>query len=142
MLQSIERAAEISVGRGCAFAALGTGLLFVGTMPAGLPLAFTTAGFAAMLTCGILLLKAFLTTRRPYQRTELWYMLKPEERPVPGVARNLIPSVLRVTFLRFAQQAALVAVVMFGCAVVGGVASAGVNERSGDRCPAGDCFGR
>jgi hypothetical protein len=120
MLQHIERAAEISVARGCGFAALATGLIFIGTMPAGLPTAFTAAGMGALLTCGILLLKAVLAARKPYQRTELWYMLKPDQRPTAVVAQTLIPSVLRTTFLRFAQQAALAAAVMFGCAAVGG----------------------
>ena len=119
MPERIERKAEISVGRGCGFAALATALLFIGTMPAGLPLAFTVAGMASMLTCGVLLLKAMLASWRPYQHTEVWYMLKPHERPAPVVAQSLIPTVLRQTFLRFAQQAALVAAVMFGCAIVG-----------------------
>jgi hypothetical protein len=119
MPRPIEQVAELSVARGCGFAALATALLFIGTMPAGLPLAFTVAGMAAMLTCGFLLLKALLAARRPYQHTELWCMLKPHERPAPVVAEHLIPAVLRQTFLRFAQQAALVAAVMFGCAVIG-----------------------
>lgn len=119
MPRAIEQKAELSVARGCGFAALGTGLMFIGTMPAGLPLAFTTAGVAAMLTCGVLLLKATLAGRRPYQHTEVWGMLKPHERPKPVVAQRLIPMVLRRTLLRFAQQAALVAAVMFISAVVG-----------------------
>lgn len=119
MPQPIEQKAEISVARGCGFAALGTGLLFIGTMPAGLPLAFSVAGAAAMLTCGVLLLKALLAPRRPYQNCEVWFMLKPDERPEHAVARLIIPAVLRETFLRFAQHAALVAAVMFGCAAVG-----------------------
>jgi hypothetical protein len=119
MSRPIERKAEISVARGCGFAALATGLLFIGTMPAGLPLAFTVAGVAALSTCGVLLLQALFAARRPYQHTELWAMLEPDERPEPVVAQLIIANVLRQTFLRFAQQAALVAAVMFGCAVIG-----------------------
>jgi hypothetical protein len=119
MPEPIERLAELSVARGCGFAALAAALLFIGTMPAGLPLAFTVTGAAALLTCAFLLLKALLAGGRPYQHTELWYMLKPHERPEPMVAQLLIPAVLRDTFLRFAQQAALVAAIMFSCSLIG-----------------------
>jgi hypothetical protein len=112
MLDRVERLAEISVARGCGFAALATALAFIGTLPAGLPMAFRIAGGAALLTCGFLLLKALRAGRRPYQRTEVWAMLGSGERPLPDVAQRIVGTVLRGVFLRFAQQAAIVAAVM------------------------------
>ena len=112
MLDRIERLAEISVARGCGLAALAIALLFIGTMPAGLRLAFKVAGSVALLTCGVLLLKAWRADRRPYQRTEVWAMLGPDERPLPDVAQRVVGTILRGVFLRFAQQAAITATVM------------------------------
>ncbi len=118
MLDRVERLAEVSVARGCGFAALATALAFIGTMPAGLPLAFRVAGVAALVTCGVLLLKALLADRRPYQRTEVWAMLGPDERPLPAMAQRIVGTVLRGVFLRFALQAAIVAVVMLALSLV------------------------
>ncbi len=118
MLDRIERLAEISVARGCGFAALATALIFVGTLPAGLPLAFKIAGVAALVTCAVLLLKAWLAKRRPYQRTEVWHMLRLDERPLPGVAQNIVATILRGVFLRFAQQAAIAAAVMLAISLL------------------------
>lgn len=112
MVDRIERLAEVSVARACGFAAIATALLFLGTAPAGLSLAFKVAGTAAMLTCGVLLLKAGLARKRPYQRTEVWYMLGADERPEPAVAERIVGTILRTVFLRFAQHAAIVAAAM------------------------------
>jgi hypothetical protein len=118
MLDRVERLAEISVARGCGFAALAIALTFVGTLPAGLPFAFRIAGLAALITCAVLLLKALLADRRPYQRTEVWAMLGRDERPLPDMAQRIVGTVLRGVFLRFAQQAAIVAAVMLALSVV------------------------
>ena len=96
MPERIDRLAEVSVARGCGFAALAIGLIFVGALPAGIPAALTLAGLGALATCAYLILKAGLAERRPYKRTEVWYMLKENERPAPVLA----------------QQSALIATVM------------------------------
>jgi hypothetical protein len=118
MLDRIEQLAEISVARGCGFAALAIALLFIGTMPAGLHLAFKVAGSVALLTCAVLLLKAWRADRRPYQRTEVWAMLGPHERPLPDVAQRIVGTILCGVFLRFAQHAAIIAAVMFALSLL------------------------
>jgi hypothetical protein len=120
MLHRIEQRAEISVARACGFAALAIALIFIGTMPAGLSLAFKFAGSGALLTCLVLLLKAWRADRRPYRRTEVWAMLSADERPSPDVAQRVIGTILRVLFLRFAKQAAIVATVMFALSLLSG----------------------
>ncbi len=106
MLDTIERKAEISVARGCAFAALAVGLLFIGVSPAGLAIAFLVSGALAIAIAVILLAKGGMAARRPHKRTEVWGMLKPDERPQAAIAQVLIARVLRELYLRFAMQAA------------------------------------
>lgn len=120
MIEKIEYLAHVSVARGCGFAALGILTFFIG-MSADLVVAFKCAGYLALLTCFVLLLKAGLASRRNYRRTELWIMLKPVERPDASVAQQLISAVLRETYLRFAGHAAVISAMFLGCGVLGGV---------------------
>ena len=104
MLDQIERQARLSVARGCGFAALAILTFFVG-LSSEPGLAFKSAGVLALLTAAVLLIKARIAPRRPYKRTELWVMLKPDERPQEAIAQQVIGTVLRETYLFFALQA-------------------------------------
>jgi len=123
MIERIEHLANISVARGCGFAALGILTFFIG-MSSDLVAAFKSAGYLTLLACIILLLKAGFAPRQPYRRTELWVMLKPDERPDASVAQRLISTVLREAYLRFARQAALLSAMFLACGVLGGLAQA------------------
>lgn len=120
MIDRIEHLAHISVARGCGFAALGILTFFIGMSP-DLVAAFKSAGYLTLLACAVLLLKAGFARRQPYRRTELWVMLKPDERPDASVAQRLISRVLREAYLRFARQAAILSAMFLVCGVVGGM---------------------
>jgi len=108
VLERIEKLAWLSVSRACGFAGLAILTFFVG-LSSDLPLALSTAGILSFLACLVLLLKARLARTRPYKQTEVWLLLRPEERPPAAIAQQIISRVLRGTFLYFAQQAALLA---------------------------------
>lgn len=117
MLDRIERLAHISVGRACGFAGIAIATVFVG-MLGDLAIAMKSAGILGLLTCLVLLLKAWGALRRPYNHTELWVMLKPSERPQAAIAQQVIGTVLRETYLVYALHAALFAALLLGAAVV------------------------
>lgn len=117
MLQRIEQLAQLSVGRACGFAAIGILTLFVG-LSSDLAIAMKSAGLLGLLTCVVLLLKAAGAPRRPYKATELWVMLKPEERPAPSIAQQIIGTVLRETYLNFAMHAAMLSATMLAAALM------------------------
>jgi hypothetical protein len=108
MIDRIEQAANLSVARGCGFAALGILTFFIG-MSADPTVALKSGGLLSLLVCAVLLLKAGIAHRQPYRRTEVWVMLKPAERPEPAVAQVVITTILREAYLRFAMQAGLLA---------------------------------
>ncbi len=111
MLERIEYLARVSVSRACGFAGLAIVTFFVG-MSGDMPAAFRSAGMLSLLASLVLLLKAHQAPSRSYKKTELWLMLRPEERPEPAIAQQIIGTVLRETFLRFALHAAAVAAMM------------------------------
>ncbi len=116
MLDRIERLAYLSVSRACGFAALAIATFFIG-LSGDMPLALKAAGILSLLTCAVLLLKAQMAPQWPYKRTEIWLLLRPEERPAANIAQELIGTVMRETFLHFALHAAIVAILL----LVGGL---------------------
>jgi hypothetical protein len=115
MIERIEYAAERSVGRACGFAGIGI-LTFVVGLAGDVSLASKAAGFLALITCCVLFLKAGFALQKPYKQTEVWLMLRRDERPNEQVAQQLIGTVLREVYLKFALHAAVVAVVMLAFA--------------------------
>lgn len=109
MIATIERLAEISVARGCGFAALG--ILTTMTGLSGEPAsAFKAGGILMLIACAVLLLKGLNARNRPYKRTEVWIMLPKPERPKADVAQQLIGNALRGVYLSFAKRAALLSI--------------------------------
>jgi hypothetical protein len=117
MIDRIEQLAFLSVARGCGFAALGIVVFFV-ALSNELTVALRSAGYLSLLVTVVLLLKAGLAWRQPYRQTEVWIMLKPAERPEATVAQQVISSVLREMYLRFAGQAALFAALFLATGLV------------------------
>lgn len=109
MLDRIEQMAQISVGRACGFAALATFTFSVG-IATDASIALKSAGILSLITCMVLLIKSLLAPRRFYKHTELWLMLEPNERPHAAIAQQVISTVLRETFLRFALASAGIAI--------------------------------
>jgi hypothetical protein len=117
MLDRIEALAEISVARGCGFAGLAIGTTMIGFAGEYI-YAMKVGGLLALLTSAILQIKAWHAPTRNYKSTELWLMLKPQDRPVPAIAQKVIGSVLREVYLLFAIRAAAVAAGLLASATI------------------------
>lgn len=120
MLDRIEKLARLSVSRACGFAALAIVTFFIG-LSSDLALALKMSGILSLLTCSILLLKARWALQRPYKHTEVWLLLKPEDRPQAAIAQQIIGTVMRETFLYFAFHAGVAAA---GCLFLSMIAAA------------------
>lgn len=114
-MDRLKAVAEVSVARATGFGALAIFCTMIGL--SGTPiLALKVGAILALVGASVLLLKAQLAQRRPYDRTELWLMLSPADRPQPGYAQFMIGSVLRQTFIQFAVYHAIAAAIMAGLA--------------------------
>jgi hypothetical protein len=113
----IEYFANVSVARACGFAGLAISTLSVGLLgdPA---LALQAAGYLFLLTCAVLLLKAYMAATRSYKKTEVWIMLPPQERPSAVFAQIVIGRALRQTFLHYAKLSAASAIILLGLSTV------------------------
>lgn len=117
MEATIRRYAQLSVARGCGFGALTIATAMVGSA-SDLSLFFRTGGFATLLMCFILMLKAARADRTPVKETEVWVMLPRDIRPQPEVAAPLIARARRDYLLKFAYAAAIVACAELGADLV------------------------
>lgn len=117
MLERIEQAAQLSVSRACAFGGLTIVTFMVGFASAP-ALCFKLGGILVLLMAAVLLLKAFRVAKQPYKSTEVWLLLKSEDRPTQDTAQRIIAGVLRETYLTFACHAAGVAAVLLFLTIV------------------------
>lgn len=113
MRDAIQAAAEVSVARGCGFAALAIVTLMVG-LSDQMYLACKAGGILALGACGILGVRGYSAPSFSYKRTEVWLMLAEKDRPPAAIAQMLIGGTLREVYLRFAVHAAIVAACLFG----------------------------
>ncbi len=113
----MRRIAYATVLRACAFGSLAIFCFMVGLSFAP-RLAFQMGGTFTLLMTGILALKALEARWKSYRRTEMWLYLEKEDRPPAAVAQQLTSAVLRETYLTFAMWTALVAIAMWGLALV------------------------
>ena len=105
MLTAIEVLAEISVARGCGFAAIAILTLMVG-LSWDMVLASKVGGLLVLFGCMVLIVKAQRALRRPVRNTELWIMLDQGHRPSATFAQRVIGRILQTCYLRFALHAA------------------------------------
>jgi hypothetical protein len=101
MLEIVEKLAEFTVARACGFAMLAI-LVTIVALVEDPAIALKTGAVLSLLTSMILVLKAALAETKPHRTTELWLLLKPDERPHEAVAQRIIALALREAFLRFA----------------------------------------
>lgn len=101
MQDHIEALAEFSVGRGCAFAMLAITVAMVGFSFDSVYALKVGAGLA-LITSLTLLLRAVYAEHKPYKSTELWVLLKPDERPPASAAQQVLSRALKRAYLRFA----------------------------------------
>jgi hypothetical protein len=116
-MHKLEQLAHFSVARGCGF-----GLLAIATLMVGLSgefaIALRAGGYLCLVMCLVLISLAWRAPGAPYKRTELWIMLEPEERPHAAIAQQVIGSLLRDIYLRFALRAAVLSASLLVMAVL------------------------
>ena len=116
-MENMRRVAFETVLRACGFGSLAIFCFMVGLSFAP-RLAFQMGGMFTMLMTGILFLKAIEARWRPYRRTEMWLYLSKEDRPPAASAQQMTAAVMRDTYLTFALWTSLIAIAMWGLALV------------------------
>jgi hypothetical protein len=116
-MRSVEDIAELSVARGCGFAAIGIFTFMVG-LADQMAVSLKAGGIFTLGMALVLLVKAWAASSIPHKRTEVWAMMRPDERPAVDVAQQVIGATLRLTYLRFALHAAFAAFGMLAASVV------------------------
>ena len=119
----IRRYAELSVQRGCGFAALGIATAMVGF--SGEPWIAVRCGALFVLIMAVVLFwRGYAARERNYRRTEVWLMIE----EVPAVPRErlqtMIGGALADVYFGYARLAAYVALAMCAIDVVLGLAGA------------------
>jgi hypothetical protein len=111
IMEKIEQAAHVSIGRACGFCGLAILCFMVGLSydPA---LAAKLAGASALAVSGVLILRSRLVAHTPYKQTETWLILAEEHRPPPAQAQQVISRVLGRVYLEYARYAAVAAAVL------------------------------
>jgi hypothetical protein len=125
MAERIEFLAEVSVARGCGFAALAIATTMVG-FAGDIRMSLQCGGYLTLIACLILMLKGLSSERKPYNHTEVWIMLEPEERPPRTIAQVVIGRALREVYLRFALRAAWIAAALLVMAVLATMPAPGI----------------
>jgi hypothetical protein len=119
MIDNLERLAAFSTARACGFAAIAVVMMMLAFAGSGEPIAALKAGGIMMLIItAVLVLKAMNAHDRSYKNTELWILLRPDERPDAAIAQQIIGNVLHTTYLRFALQSTGLAIAMLASAVL------------------------
>jgi hypothetical protein len=73
-------------------------------------IAFQSGGTLTLLMVLVLIFKAYEARTKDYRRTEMWLYLPEESRPPKDYAQWASATVLRETYLQFAQWTAGVAI--------------------------------
>ena len=116
-MEAIEQAAFTSVGRASGFA--GLAILCIMLALSFEPLTATRVGFLlGMFLALALAIYARCAFGRPYQRTEVWLILKKEHRPPATTAQRMIGQALHEASLWFADRAAAASVALWVISLV------------------------
>ena len=121
-MQEMRRIAFEIVARACGFGSLGIFCFMIG-LSFEPRIAFQAGGTLTTLMAGILILKAYEARTKNHRRTEMWLYLPEESRPPKEYAQWASATVLRETYLQFAQWTAAIAIVMWVLALFFSVVS-------------------
>ncbi len=116
-MEHIRVIAYETVMRACGFGSLAIFCVMIG-MSFNARLAFQAGGFLTMLMALILIYKACEARSKNHRRTELWLYLPKEQRPPESYAQWAVATVMRETYLTFAQWTALIAIAMWAIALL------------------------
>lgn len=112
MTQAIDRiraAANLSVGRGCFFAALAIWMIMTGLIGDVLR-SLTGGAVLTTFTGAVLFWKAARAPGKPCNSTELWILLDKADRPAPAAAaQRVLGSVLAEVYGRYGRWAMAIA---------------------------------
>ena len=104
--------AELSVRRGCSFAALAIATTMFGLSSTPL-LAIECGAILCTLTAVVLFYKSLRAPMRDYRRTELWILLDRRHDLPEAYAGRVLNTVLRDVYLRYAELGALAALALW-----------------------------
>jgi hypothetical protein len=115
--QRVREFAFLSVMRGCGFGmiAIVTTMLALGNQP---DMSLKFGGFSLLLMSFILILKAARAHAVPWRSTEVWIMLRPDDRPPETLAAGLIAEARREAFLVYAYRSAIMAGLLLALAML------------------------
>ena len=116
-MEDMRRIAFTTVARACGFGSLGIFCFMVG-LSFEPRIAFQTGGTLTTLMALILILKAREARTKDYRKTEMWLYLSKEQRPPKDHAQWASSTVLRETYLLFAQWTAGIAIVIWVLALL------------------------
>jgi len=116
-MEEMRRIAFETVARACGFGSLGIFCFMIG-LSFNPVVAFQSGGTLTVLMTLILMFKAYEARTKDHRRTEMWLYLPEESRPPKAYAQWASATVLRETYLRFAQWTAAVAILIWALALV------------------------
>ena len=117
MQDLIRRLADLSIARGCGFAALAVACVMI-SLAGNIGSVFEAGGIGCLLTAMALILKAHYASPATFKRTEVWIMLDKRERPADDIAAVWITDARRFALLKWANRMAWAAAVLLGAAVL------------------------
>jgi hypothetical protein len=117
MEQRVREVAHLSVMRGCGFGmiAIVMTMLALGEQPV---MSLQFGGISLLLMSFVLILKAARAHVVPLRSTEVWIMLRPDDRPPESMAAGLIAEARQEAFLIYAYRAACAAGVLLAVDLV------------------------
>ena len=116
-MEEMRRIAFETVARACGFGSLGIFCFMIGLSFEPV-IAFQSGGTLTLMMALILIFKAHEARSKDYRRTEMWLYLPEASRPPKDYAQWATATVLRETYLRFAQWTAAVAIVIWVLALL------------------------
>ena len=116
-MEEMRRIAFETVARACGFGSLGIFCFMVG-LSFDPVVAFQTGGTLMLLMTLVLVFKAHEARTKDHRRTEMWLYLPEESRPPQAYAQWASATVLRETYLQFAQWTAAIAIIIWVLAML------------------------
>lgn len=116
-MEQMRRIAFETVARACGFGSLGIFCFMVG-LSFNPVVAFQSGGTLTLMMAAVLMFKAYEARTKDHRRTEMWLYLPEESRPPQAYAQWASSTVLRETYLFFAQWTAGVAAGIWALALV------------------------
>jgi hypothetical protein len=111
-MEAVRQVAYETVQRACLFGSLAIFCVMVG-MSFEPRLAFQAGGTLTAIMAIILIYKAREALTKPYNKTEMWLYLPEELRPSADHAQWVSSTVLRETYLTFAQWTSAISIAMW-----------------------------